>query len=68
MSDQAKPRPALAPKDLADLTGMSVDFFYLEIEAGELHAARFGRFWRIPADEAERYLREKKFPPPVTDA
>lgn len=65
MSDQAKPRPALTPKDLADITGMSVDFFYVEIEAGELRAVRFGRFWRIPAIEVERYLRDKNFPPPT---
>ncbi len=68
MSTQSKPlppaRPPISPRELADITGMSVDFVYLEIEAGELRASRFGRFYRIAVDEAVRYLEVKQFPVP----
>lgn len=64
MSTRSRPRPARTLRDLADVTGMSVDFFYLEIDAGELRAAKFGREYRVPADEADRYLTAKQFPVP----
>lgn len=66
MSDQVRPRPPLSTLDMAARTGMSAEFVRLEIEAGELHAIRFGRVWRIPAEEADRYLAAKQFP--VDDA
>lgn len=64
MSSRIRHRPARTLRDLADVTGMSVDFFYLEIAEGELHAVKFGREYRIPADEVDRYLAEKRFPKP----
>ncbi len=59
------PPRALSTRDLAELTGMTTEFFRLEIVSGEIHAARFGREYRIPAQEAARYLTEKQFPVPV---
>ena len=53
--------------DLARWTGMSADFALDEIRAGELHAARFGRQYRIAFTEVRRYLREKGFSLPSDD-
>ena len=53
--------------DLARWTGMSADFVLDEIRAGELHAARFGRHFRIAFTEVLRYLREKGFSLPADD-
>jgi excisionase family DNA binding protein len=60
------PPAAWSTRDLAAWTGMSLDFFLDEIDAGELRAVRFGRSWRVPVSEVTRYLANKGFPvPPI---
>lgn len=44
--------------DLAHETGLSVFGIYRFVNQGLIKAVRFGRAYRIPADEYERVLRE----------
>lgn len=44
---------------------MSTNFLLKEIEAGELHAVKFGREWRVPILAACTYLESKGWPLPA---
>ena len=54
----------LPPRAIADVIGMSLDFVYTEIRAGELEAIKVGREFRIERAEAVRYLRALHAPVP----
>jgi hypothetical protein len=49
---------------LAEISGMSTDFFLKEIEHQELQATQFGREWRVPTVVGCRYLQDKGWPIP----
>lgn len=56
--------PMVAPRAIADVLAMSVDFVYTEIRDGELQAIKIGREYRIRTDEAVRYLTALQAPVP----
>lgn len=59
------PANAWSTGQMAYWIGMTTETILCEINTGELHAAMFGREYRIHIEEVRRYLTAKGFPLPT---